>query len=69
MGSYLSSAVGNIAYVLDKNAVEIHQFWSRSINGTPFVIICIASLIKDQEEVYSSLNDHASLCVSWLCLK
>lgn len=33
MGSYLSSAVGNIAYMLDKNAVEIHQFWSRSING------------------------------------
>lgn len=33
MDSYLSSAVGNIAYMLDKNAVEIHQFWSRSING------------------------------------
>ena len=33
MVSYLSSAVGNIAYVLDKNTVEIHQLWNRSITG------------------------------------
>ena len=33
MVSYLSSAVRNIAYVLDKTAVEIHQLWNRSITG------------------------------------
>ena len=64
MGSYLSSAVGNIAYVLDKNAVEIHQLWSRSINGHSICHYLYCLLHKRlRRGLFKSQWSYFSLCL------